>query len=40
MISTTEWIVTIVGLTLFIGLDLVAAILRRNKKTSIGEAAF
>ena len=40
MISTTEWIVTIVGLTLFIGFDLVAAILRRNKKTSIGEAAF
>ena len=31
---------TIVGLTLFIGLDLIAAILRRNKKTSIGEAAF
>ena len=40
MISTTEWILTIVGLTLFIGLDLIAAILRRNKKTSIGEAAF
>ena len=40
MISTTEWIVTIVGLTLFISLDLIAAILRRNKKTSIGEAAF
>ena len=40
MISTTEWIVTIVGLAAFISLDLIAAIVRRNKKTSIGEAAF
>ena len=40
MISTTEWVVTIVGLALFISLDLIAAIVRRNKKTTIGEAAF
>lgn len=39
MITTTEWIVTIVGLALFISLDLIAAIVRRNKKTTIGEAA-
>ena len=40
MISTTEWIVTIAGLAIFISLDLIAAIMRRNKKTTIGEAAF
>ena len=40
MISTREWIITIVGLAIFISLDLVAAIWRRNKKTSVGEAAF
>ena len=40
MISTTEWILTIAGLTIFISLDLIAAIFRRNKKTTIGEAAF
>lgn len=40
MISTTEWIVTIAGLAIFISLDLIAAIMRRNKKTAIGEAAF
>lgn len=40
MISTTEWIMTIAGLAIFISLDLIAAIMRRNKKTTIGEAAF
>ena len=40
MISTREWIITIIGLAIFISLDLVAAIWRRNKKTSVGEAAF
>ena len=40
MISTTEWILTIIGLTIFISVDLIAAVLRRNKKTSIAEAAF
>lgn len=40
MISTTEWIVTIIGLAAFISLDLIAAILRRNKRTTIAEAAF
>jgi tellurite resistance protein TerC len=40
MISTTEWIVTIAGLAIFISFDLMAAIVRRNKKTTIGEAAF
>jgi tellurite resistance protein TerC len=40
MISTTEWVVTIVGLVAFISLDLIAAIFRRNKKTTIAEAAF
>ena len=40
MITTTEWVVTIIGLTAFISLDLIAAIIRRNKKTSISEAAF
>ena len=39
MISTTEWVVTILGLAVFISLDLIAAIVRRNKKTTIGEAA-
>lgn len=39
MISTTEWVVTIVGLAIFISLDLIAAIIRRTKKTTIGEAA-
>lgn len=40
MISTTEWVFTIVGLAIFISLDLIAAIIRRNKKTSVLEAAF
>lgn len=40
MISTSEWIFTIVGLAIFISLDLLAAIIRRNKKTTIAEAAF
>ena len=40
MISTTEWIVTIVGLAIFISVDLIVAVIRRNKKTSILEAAF
>lgn len=40
MITNTEWIVTVVGLLLFISLDLIAAIVRRNKKTTILEAAF
>ena len=40
MISRTEWIVTIVCLVIFISLDLIAAVIRRNKKTSIFEAAF
>ena len=40
MISTTEWVLTIIGLTIFISLDLLAAIVRRNKKTTIREAAF
>ena len=40
MISTTEWILTIIGLTIFISVDLIAAVIRRNKKTSIAEAAF
>lgn len=40
MISTSEWVITILGLAAFISLDLIAAIVRRNKKTSISEAAF
>lgn len=40
MISTSEWLITVVGLAIFITLDLIAAILRRNKKTSVLEAAF
>lgn len=39
MISTNEWIYTIGALALFATLDLGAAILRRNKKTTILEAA-
>ena len=39
MISTTEWVITIAGLVIFISLDLIAAIIRRNKKTSVLEAA-
>lgn len=40
MISTSEWVVTIVSLLIFISLDLIAAIVRRNRKTSVAEAAF
>lgn len=40
MITTAEWILTIIGLAIFISFDLIAAILRRNKKTSVLEAAF
>ena len=40
MISGSEWLLTIIGLAIFISLDLIAAILRRNKKTSVTEAAF
>ena len=39
MISTTEWIYTIGALTIFATIDLIAAIARRNKKTTTLEAA-
>lgn len=39
MISTTEWLLTAAGLFIFATFDLVAAILRRNKKTTILEAS-
>ena len=39
MISLTTWVVTIAFLALVIAFDLVLAILRRNKETSVIEAA-
>ena len=40
MISLHTWLITIVFLAVFISFDLVAAVVRRNKKTTIFEAAF
>ena len=40
MISMTTWVVTISVLALVIAFDLILAVLRRNKETSMVEAAF
>ena len=40
MISNSEWVYTIGALAIFATIDLIAAFARRNKKTTIFEAAF
>ena len=39
MISTAEWVYTLAALGVFATFDLIAAILRRNKRTTLLEAA-
>ena len=40
MITSSEWTYTIMALVAFATVDMIAAIVRRNKRTTVVEAAF